>query len=43
MSAIESVLHETRQFAPPTALEQAATISGMPAYRALVAEAERDY
>ncbi|HDR9503933.1 TPA: AMP-dependent synthetase, partial [Burkholderia cepacia] len=43
MSAIESVLHETRQFAPPAALEQAATISGMPAYRALVAEAERDY
>ncbi|NTX24421.1 acetyl-coenzyme A synthetase N-terminal domain-containing protein, partial [Burkholderia cepacia] len=43
MSTIESVLHETRQFAPPAALEQAATISGMPAYRALVAEAERDY
>ncbi|MCA8095354.1 acetyl-coenzyme A synthetase, partial [Burkholderia anthina] len=43
MSAIESVLHETRQFAPPEALEKAATISGMPAYRALAAEAERDY
>ncbi|WP_315855720.1 acetyl-coenzyme A synthetase N-terminal domain-containing protein, partial [Burkholderia dolosa] len=43
MSAIESVLHESRQFAPPEALAKAATISGMPAYRALVAEAERDY
>ena len=43
MSAIESVLHETRQFAPPAALEKTATISGMPAYRALVAEAEQDY
>ncbi|MBA9833824.1 hypothetical protein D7S92_33315, partial [Burkholderia contaminans] len=28
LSKIESVLHETRQFAPPAALEQAATISG---------------
>ena len=37
MSAIESVLHETRQFAPPAALEKTAAISGMPAYRALVA------
>ncbi|WP_175822098.1 AMP-binding protein, partial [Burkholderia sp. BCC0419] len=43
MSKIESVLHETRQFAPPAALEKTATISGMPAYRALVAEAEQDY
>ncbi|MBR8408936.1 acetyl-coenzyme A synthetase N-terminal domain-containing protein, partial [Burkholderia cenocepacia] len=43
MSAIESVLHETRQFAPPAALEKTAAISGMPAYRALVAEAEQDY
>ncbi|WP_279608482.1 acetyl-coenzyme A synthetase N-terminal domain-containing protein, partial [Burkholderia contaminans] len=43
LSKIESVLHETRQFAPPAALEQAATISGMPAYRALAAEAENDY
>lgn len=43
MSAIESVLHEGRQFAPPAALAQAAAISGMDAYRALVAEAERDY
>ncbi|MDR8047983.1 acetyl-coenzyme A synthetase N-terminal domain-containing protein, partial [Burkholderia cenocepacia] len=43
MSKIESVLHETRQFAPPAALEKTAAISGMPAYRALVAEAEQDY
>ncbi|MDN7582248.1 acetyl-coenzyme A synthetase, partial [Burkholderia orbicola] len=43
LSKIESILHETRQFAPPAALEKTATISGMPAYRALVAEAEQDY
>ncbi len=43
MSAIESVLHERRQFAPPASVEQAATISGMAAYQALVAEAGRDY
>ncbi|WP_255214209.1 acetyl-coenzyme A synthetase N-terminal domain-containing protein, partial [Burkholderia pseudomallei] len=43
MSAIESVLHERRQFAPPAAVEKAAAISGMAAYRALAEEAERDY
>ncbi|RQS59904.1 acetyl-coenzyme A synthetase, partial [Burkholderia sp. Bp8963] len=43
MSAIESVLHESRQFAPPEALVKAAAISGMEAYRALAAEAESDY
>ncbi|MCM2490632.1 acetate--CoA ligase [Burkholderia glumae] len=43
MSAIESVLHERRQFAPPASVEQAANISGMDAYRALVDEAGRDY
>ncbi|HIH2629274.1 TPA: acetate--CoA ligase, partial [Burkholderia cenocepacia] len=31
LSKIESVLHETRQFAPPAALEKTAAISGMPA------------
>ncbi|KUZ68699.1 acetyl-coenzyme A synthetase [Burkholderia ubonensis] len=43
MSAIESVLHESRQFEPPEALVKAAAISGMQAYRALADEAERDY
>ncbi|HTI18971.1 MAG TPA: acetyl-coenzyme A synthetase N-terminal domain-containing protein, partial [Trinickia sp.] len=43
MSAIESVLHESRVFAPPAQLQAQAAISGMDAYRALMAEAERDY
>ncbi|HEY1998783.1 acetate--CoA ligase [Paraburkholderia sp.] len=43
MSAIESVLQERRVFPPPAAAVAGATISGMDAYRALVAEAERDY
>jgi len=42
-SSIESVLHETRQFEPAAAFKSAATISGMDAYRAMCAEAERDY
>jgi acetyl-CoA synthetase len=43
MSAIESVLQEHRVFPPPAAAAAGATISGMDAYRALAAEAERDY
>ena len=43
MSAIESVLQERRVFPPSAETMKAATISGMDAYRALVAEAERDY
>jgi acetyl-CoA synthetase len=43
MSAIESVLHERRVFPPSAAITAQATVSGMDAYRALVAEAERDY
>jgi acetyl-CoA synthetase len=43
MSAIESVLHERRVFAPSADMAAQAAISGMDAYRALVAEAERDY
>ncbi len=43
MSNIESVLHENRLFQPPPALVKDAAISGMNAYHALCAEAERDY
>jgi len=43
MSAIESTLQEHRIFTPPTELAAKATISGMDAYRALTAEAEKDY
>ena len=43
MSAIESVLHESRVFAPSAEAAAGAAISGMDAYRALMAEAERDY
>ncbi|PLZ03004.1 acetate--CoA ligase [Burkholderia sp. WAC0059] len=43
MSAIESVLQEHRVFAPSAQAVANATVSGMDAYRALVAEAERDY
>jgi acetyl-CoA synthetase len=43
MSAIESVLHESRVFAPSAETMSGAAISGMDAYRALMAEAERDY
>jgi acetyl-CoA synthetase len=42
MSAIESVSHENRIFNPPESLAQAAAISGMAAYQALVDEARRD-
>ncbi|KAF1027022.1 MAG: Acetyl-coenzyme A synthetase [Burkholderia plantarii] len=43
MSAIESVLHEHRQFPPSAETQRAATISGMAAYQALVDEAAHDY
>src|SRR5580692_4243261 len=43
MSAIESVLQERRVFPPSAEAVAFAAISGMDAYRALVAEAERDY
>jgi acetyl-CoA synthetase len=43
MSNIESVLRETRLFTPSEAVQQSATVSGMSAYHALCAEAERDY
>jgi acetyl-CoA synthetase len=43
MSAIESVLQEHRVFPPSADTAKGATISGMDAYRALAAEAERDY
>jgi len=43
MSAIESVLIENRVFAPKAEAIAAARISGMAAYDALCAEAERDF
>lgn len=42
-SAIESVLVENRVFPPSEAVEKNARISGMPAYEALCAEAQKDY
>ena len=42
-STIESVLQETRVFPPPPELARHANISGMEAYRAMCAEAERDF
>jgi acetyl-CoA synthetase len=42
-STIESVLQEKRVFPPPPALAKQANVSGMEAYRKLVAEAERDF
>ena len=43
MSAIESVLQERRVFPPSAEAAAGAAISGMDAYQALAAEAERDY
>jgi len=40
---IETFKQENRVFAPPADFVKNATISGMPAYEALCAEAERDY
>ncbi|XAH21892.1 acetate--CoA ligase [Xylophilus sp. GW821-FHT01B05] len=42
-SSIESVLVENRVFPPSDAAMRGARISGMPAYEALCAEAERDF
>src|SRR5437763_598104 len=42
-STIESVLQEKRVFPPSGAFVKQANISGMEAYRKLVAEAERDF
>ncbi len=42
-STIESVLSETRVFPPAAEFVRNANISGMPAYHALCAEAERDF
>ena len=43
MAEIETIKHETRIFPPPAAFAATAAISGMDAYNALCAEAERDY
>ena len=43
MSTIESVLQETRVFAPPKELVAQANVSGMAAYEAMCREAERDF
>src|SRR4051812_1124193 len=43
MSDIETLKQENRIFAPPAEFVKNATISGMDAYRAMCAEAERDY
>lgn len=41
--SIESVMHENRIFEPSAAFKQQANVSGMQAYQALCAEAEKDY
>src|SRR5258708_37235708 len=43
MSTIESVLNENRVFPPAADFVKQANVSGMPAYKALCAEAEKDY
>ncbi|MGH6623193.1 MAG: AMP-binding protein, partial [Burkholderiaceae bacterium] len=43
MSNIESVLNETRVFAPSPEFVRQANVSGMPAFEALWAEAKRDF
>ncbi len=43
MSGIESVLQETRKFPPSAEFVKQANISGMAAYHALCAEAEKDF
>jgi acetyl-CoA synthetase len=43
MSTIESVLHESRVFEPSAEFVKQANISGMAAYQALAAEAEKDH
>jgi len=43
MSTIESVLQESRAFPPPESFVKQANISGMAAYEAMCAEAEKDF
>src|SRR5256884_4142969 len=43
MSSIETVLQEKRVFPPPAEFVKQANISGMDAYRKMVAEAEKDF
>ncbi|MHB1115673.1 acetate--CoA ligase [Sideroxydans sp.] len=43
MSNIQSVLHENRVFNPSDAFVKQANVSGMEAYKAMCAEAEKDY
>jgi acetyl-CoA synthetase len=43
MSTIESVFQESRLFAAPADFVKQANVSGVPAFQALCAEAERDY
>ncbi|WP_330994651.1 acetyl-coenzyme A synthetase N-terminal domain-containing protein, partial [Burkholderia territorii] len=43
LTALVSILQEHRIFEPTADARERATISGMPAYRALAAEAEQDY
>ncbi len=43
MSSIESVMHETRVFAPSEILQKNAAVKGMAAYQALCKKAEEDY
>jgi acetyl-CoA synthetase len=43
MSTIESVLQETRVFPPPPELQKTANVPGLAAYKAMCAEAERDF
>jgi len=43
MSEIESLMHEARVFTPPADFVKNAAVSGMDAYHALCAEAEKDY
>jgi len=43
MSNIQSVMHENRVFAPSDAFVKQANVSGMAAYKAMCAEAEKDY
>ncbi|MBC8023997.1 MAG: AMP-binding protein, partial [Burkholderiales bacterium] len=43
MSTIESVLQETRVFPPPAELQKTANVPGLAAYKAMCAEAERDF
>jgi len=43
MSNIQSVMHENRVFNPSDAFVKQANVSGMAAYKAMCAEAEKDY